>query len=75
VIKVPHHGSKTASSQLLINQARPEIGVISVGANNSFGHPNPDTVARYESAGTKLYRTDKDGMVEIVTDGEQYKVL
>ncbi|MFA5010179.1 MAG: ComEC/Rec2 family competence protein [Patescibacteria group bacterium] len=74
VIKVPHHGSKTASSQLLLSQSRPEIGVISVGAQNSFGHPSPETLARYESAGTKLYRTDTNRTIEIITDGQRYRI-
>ena len=73
VIKVPHHGSQTASSPILVNQARSEMGVISVGSNNSFGHPHPDTVAHYESLGVKLYRTD-EGMVELITDGKSYQV-
>ncbi len=75
VIKVPHHGSKYASGADLINTAKAEVGVIEVGAKNSFGHPHPDTLTRYQNANTALYRTNQDGTVEIVTDGEHYKVL
>lgn len=74
VLKVPHHGSRTASSVEFISRTQPEIGVIMVGANNPFGHPHPEIVERYQAAGTRLYRTDQDGTVEIVTDGDHYKV-
>jgi beta-lactamase superfamily II metal-dependent hydrolase len=75
IVKIPHHGSASASSQVLIEKADSEIGVISVGAKNSFGHPNSEVVGRYETSGAKLYRTDQHGTVEIITDGERYKVL
>lgn len=75
VIKIPHHGSRTSSSQELINKTQPEVGVIEVGANNKFGHPAPDVLSRYQSAQTQIYRTDQDGMIEIITDGTRYRVL
>lgn len=74
VIKIPHHGSHNSSSPALVNQAKPESGVIMVGAKNSFGHPHPDTLERYQVAGTKVYRTDQNGTVEIVTDGNRYQL-
>ncbi len=75
VIKVPHHGSRSASSNSLVSAAKPEVGVIGLGADNSFGHPHQEVVDRYQAVGTKLYRTDQDGTIEIVTDGQYYKVL
>ncbi len=75
VIKVPHHGSRSASSNSLISAAKPEVGVIELGADNSFGHPHKEVIDRYQAAGIKLYRTDQGGTIEIVTDGQYYKVL
>ncbi len=75
VVKVSHHGSRLASGMDFITAAKAEVGVIGVGAKNSFGHPHPDTLARYQTANTTIYRTDKDGTVKIITDGNRYRVL
>ena len=48
---------------------QPRIAVISVGSRNTYGHPNPDVIARLESAGARVYRTDRDGAVIFETDG------
>ena len=69
VLKVPHHGSLTSSSEAFIRALRPRVAVVIVGRNNNFGHPAPEVVRRYESAGTSLLRTDRDGAVTIDTDG------
>jgi len=74
IIKIPHHGSHNSSSQQLINVTQPEMGVIMVGAGNSFGHPHQEILDRYTAFGTTLYRTDQNGTVEIVTDGICYQV-
>jgi competence protein ComEC len=73
IIKVPHHGSQDGSGNLLINQSRPEVGVIMVGAQNQYGHPNQSIVDLYQAAGAKIYRTDQGGTVEIITDGQRYR--
>jgi len=75
IIKIPHHGSQGSSSAALLSAARPEVGMIMVGASNSFGHPHPDTLAHYQSLGTTLYRTDQDGTTEVVTDGQRYQII
>ena len=49
----------------------PRIGVISVGFRNRFGHPHDEVLRRYLELGTRLYRTDRDGSVTIVTDGQR----
>lgn len=63
VIKVPHHGSKTSSGPEFISRVSPSVAVISVGRDNSFGHPSPDVLERL--SGVKVFRTDRDGAVKI----------
>ncbi len=74
IIKVPHHGSDTSSSDDFIDAVNPEVAIISVGKNNKFGHPRPSTIAKYEERGVKIYRTDYDGTVEVITDGLKYEI-
>lgn len=61
VFKLGHHGAESSSSRELIERIDPEWIVVSVGANNRYGHPHPDTLDRIE--GRRLLRTDEDGMV------------
>ena len=63
ILKVAHHGSKYSSSQEFLDAASPEIAVISVGAHNFYGHPAPATLERLETAGCRVFRTDKEGAV------------
>ncbi|OGY68806.1 MAG: hypothetical protein A3H59_01145 [Candidatus Jacksonbacteria bacterium RIFCSPLOWO2_02_FULL_43_9] len=72
VLKVAHHGSKTSSSKEFITQAQPEIAVIMVGRDNSFGHPNARTLLTLNQAGSVVYRTDIDGDVTFASDGRTY---
>lgn len=58
---VGHHGSKSSSSQALLNKALPELCVVSAGIDNEYGHPSPDTLARIDGIGAKLARTDISG--------------
>lgn len=67
VLKVPHHGSRYTAKEFL-DAVRPRIAVVSVGAGNRYGHPNPTTVARLVAAGAKVLRTDQDGDVAITGD-------
>ncbi len=67
VLKVSHHGSKTSSSHNFIKAVNPQISVISVGANNRFGHPHLIILDRLKNS--VIYRTDKNGDIEISTDG------
>ena len=74
VLKVAHHGSRTSTSPELLAAWRPQVGVVSAGRNNPFGHPAPDVVARLQAAGVRLFRTDQDGEVTIETDGRGVSV-
>jgi competence protein ComEC len=69
LLKVGHHGSVNATSQELIDTARPEFAIISVVSANSFGLPRYETLARLASVGTRVYRTDLDGAVTFYLDG------
>lgn len=69
VLKVPHHGSKSSSTNNFINNVRPKYCIISVG-KNSFGHPDKEVVSRLEDISNKVFRTDKNGAVQIRTDGK-----
>ena len=61
VLKVGHHGSKTSSGQKFIDEINPKYGVISVGKNNRYGHPNDNVLDNLEDS--KIYRTDCDGSI------------
>lgn len=74
LIKVPHHGSKYSSSQEFLEKIRPKEAVVSVGQKNSYGHPVAEILMRYDTLGSRLWRTDKNGEVEFVTDGKKYWV-
>jgi competence protein ComEC len=63
--KVPHHGSRTSSSDLLLERVKPRIAFASVGFNNWFGHPHPDVLERYKRRHVLLFRTDLDGSILI----------
>lgn len=58
---VGHHGSKTSSSQALLNRALPELSVISVGEGNSYGHPSSQAIKRLRNIGSEVRRTDIEG--------------
>ncbi|MDD1773765.1 MAG: PKD domain-containing protein [Methanomassiliicoccales archaeon] len=73
-LKVSHHGSKYASSDAFLDATTPAIGIISVGAGNTYGHPSQETVTRLADHGVNVYRTDLDGTVVVSTDGESWDI-
>jgi competence protein ComEC len=71
VVKVPHHGSRSSSGARLVADAAPVLAVVSAGAHNPFGHPHPEVLGRYRRAGALVLRTDRDGTVDVATDGRR----
>lgn len=69
LLKVGHHGSATSTSQELLAAVRPAIAVVSVGKDNSYGHPRREVLQRLENSGAKVFRTDMDGLVTFYMDG------
>ncbi|UCG81996.1 MAG: hypothetical protein JSW38_07170 [Dehalococcoidia bacterium] len=71
VLKVPHHGSGPSCCARFLNAVDPQVAVISVSADNEFGHPAPEVVERLEEAvgEDNLYITSKHGTIELITDG------
>lgn len=70
VLKVAHHGSKFSSAEDFLHAARPKISIIEVGAKNTYGHPTTQTLANLAAIGSKIFRTDQDGMIKLeVKDG------
>jgi competence protein ComEC len=67
VLKVSHHGSGAATSAEFLAAAQPRLAVISVGADNRFGHPAPDLLARLSRI--EVLRTDRHGRIELISVG------
>lgn len=70
VLKVGHHGSDTSTSYVFLREVMPKYAVISCGRNNSYGHPTEEVLSRLRDAEVKVYRTDLQGDIIAVSDGE-----
>lgn len=73
VLHAGHHGSASSSSMDFLERIRPESVVISVGAENDYGHPAPEILQRFMDIGADIVRTDLEGTITIETDGRTYK--
>jgi len=71
VLKSPHHGSNTSSSESFLDAVNPQLAIISVGEDNKFGHPSSAVLDRYAEHGITVLRTDQQGTIEFITDGER----
>lgn len=74
VLKVGHHGSDTSTTKQFLSQVKPNIAVISVGKDNSYGHPKQITLDKLANVNAKVYRTDTSGTILITSNGEINKV-
>lgn len=71
VFKVSHHGSKYSSGEEFLASVKPALAVISVG-KNSFGHPTDEVLSRLQAIGTRILRTDIDGSIEVISNGQSW---
>lgn len=69
LLKVGHHGSRGATGAAWLSELQPTTAVISVGDGNRYGHPAPELMARLAAAEVEIFRTDRDGTIEVRTDG------
>lgn len=69
VLKVGHHGSETSTSYAFLNEVLPQYAIISVGVDNSYGHPDEAVLSRLRDADVKVYRTDMQGDIVVTSDG------
>ncbi|MFN8674538.1 MAG: DNA internalization-related competence protein ComEC/Rec2 [Candidatus Sericytochromatia bacterium] len=74
ILKVPHHGSKTSSTEDFLEKVKPELAIISVGKNNVYKHPANEVLERLNKINTKILRTDLDGGIIIETNGDSFVI-
>ncbi|HYH99270.1 DNA internalization-related competence protein ComEC/Rec2 [Hyalangium sp.] len=74
VLKAPHHGSRTSSTEPFLERTRPQYVVFCVGRRNRFGFPHPEIFQRYQSLGSECFRTDLDGAVTLESDGREVRL-
>ncbi|MFH1402309.1 MAG: ComEC/Rec2 family competence protein [Patescibacteria group bacterium] len=69
VLKIGHHGSRTSTSELFVGFVNPTLAIISVGANNKYGHPHQEVLDILKNFEIKVLRTDQDSAIVIKSDG------
>lgn len=69
VLKAGHHGSKTSSTQAFLDAVNPQLALVSVGADNTYGHPSPSVMSEMARRGIRVLRTDQEGTIIVGTDG------
>ena len=74
ILKIPHHGSASSSTPQFLESVKPTYAILSVGERNIGRLPHPEVLKRYERLGTKVFRTDRNGAITVVTDGEKIEV-
>ncbi len=74
LLKVGHHGGETSSSQIFLDSVTPSYAVISVGKDNSYGHPHQKALDRLISSGAKIYRTDEQGTIVATSNGNSITI-
>jgi DNA internalization-related competence protein ComEC/Rec2 len=74
VLKLGHHGSKTSTTEPLLEATHPTVAVVSAGKDNRYGHPHPDVVKRLEARGIRIVRTDRQGTLTFTSDGNTIRM-
>jgi competence protein ComEC len=75
ILKVPHHGSADSANGQFLNKVSPKAAVISVGENNSYGHPSKKEIKYLLKHRIKIYRTDNEGSVYVYSDGKNFQIV
>jgi competence protein ComEC len=75
ILHLSHHGSDSSSQETFLDKTTPEVAVVSVGTDNPYHHPAEEVINRLEENSINLYRTDRDGDIAILSDGERYRIL
>jgi competence protein ComEC len=74
LLKIPHHGSASSSTQAFLERVRPSCAILSVSEQTLGRLPHPEVLRRYQRLGTRIFRTDKHGALTVVTDGERIEI-
>ncbi len=74
VLVAPHHGSRTSSTRKFLNKIQPETVVISAGFKSRYGYPHQSVLNRYQNKGYRVFRTDMQGAVEMISDGKSLTI-
>lgn len=74
ILKIPHHGSASSSSQVFLERVNPAYAILSVGERNIGKLPHPEVLKRYQTLGTQIFRTDQQGAISVITDGEKIEI-
>src|SRR5439155_1751873 len=74
VVKVPHHGSRTSSTDSFVLATKPTLAIISVGRQSMFGHPHKEVVERWQSSGATVLTTGNCGTITVTTGGKDLAV-
>ena len=75
ILKVGHHGSRTSTCAQFLHAVHPRVAVISAGPGNSYHLPHDVTIHKLKKAGSRIFRTDRDGTVCIITDGNRVNII
>ena len=74
ILKVGHHGSRTASSPSFLAATQPEAAIYMAGVDNQYGHPHEETISALQAIGALIYGTDVNGTVTVSTDARTYTI-
>jgi len=74
ILKVGHQGSRSSSSKAFLQNVTPQDSIISVGKDNHFGHPAPQVLEKLNEIGSRIWRTDRDGTIEVVFHPQNYQI-
>ncbi|MBR2476970.1 MAG: MBL fold metallo-hydrolase [Clostridia bacterium] len=74
VLKVGHHGSNTSTTKNFLKKTEPTYAIISCAQENDYNHPHDKVLKRLEEAGVIVYRTDINGTIEVVSDGNNIEI-